>query len=170
MKKGRRSIRLRDFDYSQPGAYFVTICALDRECLFGDVVGGKVTLNELGIIVAETWQWLERQYEYVVLDEWVVMPNHLHGVIVITDCRGGSRTAPTGTAVCEPPLRVWVNQNAIRWGVRYIREFVQHPQCVAAGWMWGGSAIIAFCCIIQVGKVRIPFFTQSNQWVVQGGR
>ena len=112
MKKGRRSIRLQDYDYSQPGAYYVTICALDRKCLFGDVRGGKMALNELGEIVAESWQWLERQYEHVEIDEWVVMPNHLHGIIVITDCRdgsrgdepcldesgrGGSRTAPTGS-------------------------------------------------------------------------
>jgi REP element-mobilizing transposase RayT len=96
LKKGRRSIRLHDYDYSQPGAYFVTICALDRECLFGDVRCGKMALNELGKIVAESWQWLERQYEYVVLDEWVVMPNHLHGIVVITDCRGGSRTCGMG--------------------------------------------------------------------------
>jgi REP element-mobilizing transposase RayT len=103
LKKGRRSIRLQDYDYSQPGAYFVTICALDRECLFGDVRCGKMALNELGEIVAESWQWLERQYEYVEMDEWVVMPNHLHGIIVIMDfgddsCTGGSRTARTRTA------------------------------------------------------------------------
>ena len=53
-----------------------------------------MALNELGEIVAESWQWLERQYEHVEMDEWVVMPNHLHGIIMITDCRGGSRTAP----------------------------------------------------------------------------
>jgi len=76
LKKGRRSIRLQDYDYSQPGAYFVTVCALDRGCLFGDVRGGIMALNELGEIVAESWQWLERQYEYVKIDEWVVMPNH----------------------------------------------------------------------------------------------
>ncbi len=56
-----------------------------------------MALNEFGEIVAESWQWLEWQYEHVEIDEWVVMPNHLHGIIVITDCRGGSRTAPTGS-------------------------------------------------------------------------
>ena len=60
LKKGRRSIRLRDYDYSQPGAYLITICALDRERLFGDFRDGKVALNKLGEIVAEAWQWLER--------------------------------------------------------------------------------------------------------------
>ncbi len=97
LKKGRRIIRLQGYDYSQPGAYFVTICVQNRECLFGDVRRGKMVLNELGEIVAESWQWLERQYEHVEMDEWVVMPNHLHGIMVIKDCRGGSRTAPTGS-------------------------------------------------------------------------
>ncbi len=55
-----------------------------------------MALNELGEIVAESWQWLERQYEHVEMDEWVVMPNHLHGIIMITDCRGGSRTGGMG--------------------------------------------------------------------------
>jgi len=96
-KRRRRSIRLRDYDYSQPGAYFATICTKDRQCLFGDVIGGEMRLNEFGQIVEYCWEWLENQYEYVELDAYVVMPNHLHGIILIMDDRrrGGSRTAPT---------------------------------------------------------------------------
>jgi putative transposase len=95
----RRSIRLKGYDYSRPGAYFITIVAQDRACLFGKVVDGVMHLSEVGQIVAESWQWLAAQYDYVTLDAWVVMPNHLHGIIVITDQggddggRGGSRTA-----------------------------------------------------------------------------
>jgi putative transposase len=85
----RRSIRLRGHDYTRAGAYFVTICVQNRECLFGNVVDGNVRLNGLGRIAAECWEWLAEQYFYVELDEWVVMPNHLHGIIVIH-----SRTAP----------------------------------------------------------------------------
>jgi REP element-mobilizing transposase RayT len=94
----RRSIRLKGYDYSQPGAYFITICTQDRACLFGEVVGGEMRLNEAGRIVADAWQWLDVRYDYVELDEWVVMPNHLHGIIVIVDdiCRGGSRTDGRG--------------------------------------------------------------------------
>jgi len=91
----RRSIRLRGYDYSQPGKYSVTICTLDKEHLFGEVVEGEMHRNELGEYVALCWGWLPRQYPYVDLDEWIVMPNHLHGILVITDRRGGSRTAPT---------------------------------------------------------------------------
>ncbi|MDA8433183.1 MAG: hypothetical protein M0Z60_09510, partial [Nitrospiraceae bacterium] len=94
----RRSIRLKGYDYSEAGAYFVTICAKDRECLFGDIVDGEIRLNERGHIAGDSWEWLSRQYGYVDIDEWVVMPNHLHGILIINgDCRGGSRTAPTET-------------------------------------------------------------------------
>ncbi len=79
------SLRLKGYDYTQPGAYFVTICTQNRECLFGEIVGGIVKLNEYGNIVAQSWQWLQQQYSYVELDTWVIMPNHLHGIIVITD-------------------------------------------------------------------------------------
>ena len=92
----RRSIRLKGYDYTQAGAYFVTIVTQGRECLFGEIVEGEVRLNPLGEIVGESWRWLGMQYDYVELDEWRIMPNHLHGIIVIIDDgRGGSRTAPT---------------------------------------------------------------------------
>jgi putative transposase len=100
----RRSIRLRGYDYSQAGAYFVTIVAWQREMLFGEIVnreppnGGDVILNDFGKIVSEKWIWLETQYEYVELGAWVVMPNHFHGILIIHDNdRGGSRPAPTPT-------------------------------------------------------------------------
>jgi REP element-mobilizing transposase RayT len=91
----RRSIRIKGYDYSQAGAYFVTIVAWQREMLFGEIVGGEMILNDFGKIVAEKWQWLETQYEYVELGAWVIMPNHHHGILLIHDGRGGSRTAPT---------------------------------------------------------------------------
>jgi REP element-mobilizing transposase RayT len=91
----RRSIRLQGYDYSQAGAYFVTICTQNRQCLFGEIVAGEMRLNDAGLIIADSWEWLSRQYGYLGLDEWIVMPNHIHGIIVIADgCRGGSRTAP----------------------------------------------------------------------------
>ncbi|MBL8076945.1 MAG: hypothetical protein JNM55_03205 [Anaerolineales bacterium] len=96
----RRSIRLKGYDFSQAGAYFVTIVAWQREMLFGDIVNGKMVLNDFGKTVSEKWQWLETQYEYVELGVWIVMPNHFHGILVIRDDgRGGSRSAPT------PPIK-----------------------------------------------------------------
>jgi putative transposase len=94
-KHHRRSIRLMEYDYAQAGGYFVTICTQDRACVLGEIVAGAVLLNELGHIVGESWRWLEQQHGYIKLDQWVVMPNHLHGIILIKDGEGGSRTAPT---------------------------------------------------------------------------
>ena len=93
----RRSIRLKGYDYRQPGAYFVTICVDRRQCLFGDVVDGHMILNQYGMVVADTYQWLCQHYSYLHTDEWIVMPNHFHAVMVITDKsrRGVSRNAPT---------------------------------------------------------------------------
>ena len=86
---------MKGYDYSQAGAYFVTIVAWQREMLFGEIVDGKMALNEMGKIVSEKWQWLEAQYEYVELGISVAMPNHFHGILVIHDLgRGGSRSAP----------------------------------------------------------------------------
>jgi REP element-mobilizing transposase RayT len=79
--------------------YFVTICTYQKQCLFGDIINGQMQLNQYGSIVAQTYQWLSQRYPYVCLDEWIIMPNHLHGIMVLTDtpCRGDSRTAPTST-------------------------------------------------------------------------
>src|SRR3989338_8854106 len=88
-KHHRRSIRLSGYDYSQAGAYFVTICTQNRQCLFGEIVDGKMRLNEYGWVVAKCWEWLGWQYQHVDLDGWVVMPNHLHGVIMIGDVGTG---------------------------------------------------------------------------------
>ena len=98
----RRSIRLPDYDYTQAGAYFVTMVVRDRSCLFGEIANGEVQLNETGMLVVDTWEWLATQYAYVTLDEYVVMPNHLHGIIVIDTRRGGSRTAPTMPSKRKP--------------------------------------------------------------------
>ena len=101
----RRSIRLKGYDYTRAGAYFITICTQDRACLFGDIVVGEMRLNGMGRIVDDTWRWLEHQYDYVEIAEYVVMPNHLHGIIVMGDVhgRGGSRTAPTGATPKTAP-------------------------------------------------------------------
>jgi REP element-mobilizing transposase RayT len=81
----RRSIRLPGHDYTQPGAYFITICTHQRQCLFGDVVDGALQLNELGQIVAEEWQKSAQIRREIELDDFVVMPNHLHGIIWICE-------------------------------------------------------------------------------------
>jgi putative transposase len=88
-KHHRRSIRLKGYDYTQPGAYFITICTQGRECLFGEIIDGEMHLNEAGQIVVQTWQDLPNHISNVQLDAFVVMPNHVHGIIIITDHAGG---------------------------------------------------------------------------------
>jgi putative transposase len=79
----RQSIRLREFDYSQNGAYFVTICTARRLCLLGDIQDGEMRLSPVGQVVRLRWQDLPRHALGLTLDLWVVMPNHLHGIIVL---------------------------------------------------------------------------------------
>ena len=81
----RRSIRLKEYDYDQPGAYFVTICTHRRECLLGDVVEGNILLNKQGKIVEEQWRISVNIRREIELDEFVVMPNHVHAIVAIRD-------------------------------------------------------------------------------------
>ena len=88
----RSSIRLKDYDYAKPGAYFVTICVRKQECLLGSVINGEMKLNFYGNIVSKVWQCLFREYPYVHLDEWQIMPNHLHGIFVLRDYKKESQS------------------------------------------------------------------------------
>ncbi|MBI1885187.1 MAG: transposase [Chloroflexi bacterium] len=103
-ERHRRSIRLPGYDYSQAGAYFVTLCTQGRECLFGNVIDGQATLNSLGEIVHACWADLPRHYSHVALDAFVVMPNHVHGIILLadTDVGAGFKPALTKPAPTKP--------------------------------------------------------------------
>ncbi len=82
-KHHRRSIRLKGYDYSQPGTYFVTICTQDHCCLFGDIINGNIQLNNAGKMVNNWWNQLTHKYKNVEFDKYIVMPNHLHGLIIV---------------------------------------------------------------------------------------
>ena len=84
-QKRRRSIRLPDYDYAQTGAYFVTICTYDRLCLLGEILGCEMALTRAGQVVLECWNDLANHYSHVETGEFIVMPNHVHGIIVLTD-------------------------------------------------------------------------------------
>ena len=90
----RRSIRLKGYDYSQAGAYFITICTHNRECLFGEIIEGQMHLNEIGKIVESEWLKTAEIRDEVELDAFTVMPNHVHGIIVITG--NSSPSEPVG--------------------------------------------------------------------------
>jgi len=79
----RRSLRLGNYDYSQGGAYFVTICTQDRVLRFGRIVDGQMELNATGTMIQGVWGRLNEHYAGLEVDEFVVMPNHLHGILVL---------------------------------------------------------------------------------------
>jgi len=81
----RRSIRLKGYDYSQPGYYFVTICTKNRECLFGHIEGDAMLMNDAGLVLELAWNDIPNHYPNISLDAFIVMPNHVHGIIVIND-------------------------------------------------------------------------------------
>jgi putative transposase len=80
-KHHRRSIRLKGFDYSRSAVYFVTICVQNRECLFGTISQNRMLLNDAGKMVSAEWLTLPKRFPAIILDEFVVMPNHFHGLI-----------------------------------------------------------------------------------------
>jgi REP element-mobilizing transposase RayT len=84
-KHHRRSIRLPGYDYSSAGAYFVTLCTYGRDCLFGAVDGGTVRLNDYGLVARDEWLRTGEVRAEIELDAFVVMPNHIHGIVLITD-------------------------------------------------------------------------------------
>jgi len=94
----RTSLRLQGYDYAQAGMYFVTICAYEHKCLFGEIVDGEMRLNDKGRIVLECWNDLPQHYENLVLDYFTIMPNHVHGIMALLDIPvvgAGLKPAPT---------------------------------------------------------------------------
>ena len=99
----RRSVRLPDPDYTEPGAYFVTLCARDRRCVFGEVTLDGVRLTQVGEIVTQEWLRSADLRAEVELDAFVVMPNHIHGTVVISDISPQSHRSPRAHG--RAPLR-----------------------------------------------------------------
>ena len=103
----RRSIRLRGYDYSQIGQYFITICAYEMRNVFGRIANGTVLLSVVGRIAIDCWRDIPQHFAHVELDAFVIMPNHLHGILTIRRCHAtqspGSIEDGHG---CPVPLRV----------------------------------------------------------------
>ncbi len=92
----RRSVRLRGYDYSQAGLYFVTICVKDRVAAFGTVMDGNMYLSEKGEIAQHVWNGLPERFPYLEIDDFVIMPDHVHGILVIPfDVDMGETVMPT---------------------------------------------------------------------------
>jgi len=94
----RHTVRLPHYDYRRAGGYFVTICSHQRACIFGDIHEGNVSLSPIGRIVEWAWQNLPEHHPQVVLDEFIIMPNHVHGILLFSDSK-------EDTAGCVPTQR-----------------------------------------------------------------
>lgn len=136
-KHHRCSIRLPEYDYSQPGAYFVTIVAWHRECLFGEVAGGEMLLSKFGLVAKQQWEKLPNRFTNIELGASMIIPNHMHGIIVIMAGRGTaenlkglgdepSRRAPTHEQFQKPvkgsiPTIVRSYKSAVSYRINLIR-------------------------------------------------
>lgn len=98
----RHSIRLPGYDYSLAGAYFVTIVTQGRVCLFGSVVQGEMMLNDIGRLIEHRWHEIPPHFPNVQLDAFVIMPNHIHGIIIITGVGAGLVPAQSDSAGLVP--------------------------------------------------------------------
>ncbi len=119
----RRSVRLPNHDYSSAGAYFVTICTRNRECLFGSVVNGVMVLNDAGRTAESYWRETPEHYPDVMADVYVVMPNHVHGILVIKNGVGANNYSPLRNRPCGTSRTVGAIVRGYKIGVtKWMRE------------------------------------------------
>ncbi len=101
-KHNRRSLRLHGYDYTQAGAYFVTICVQNRHGAFGKVIDGIMRPSPIGEVAHRVWQEIPDHFTHVTLDAFVVMPNHVHGIVFIVD---------------DDAIRHYIHENPLRWHI-----------------------------------------------------
>ncbi|MDR6195380.1 transposase [Siphonobacter sp. SORGH_AS_0500] len=116
----RRSIRLKGYDYSQAGLYFITICVQNRECLFGEILKGELFLNEAGQMVVSQWSALPERFKNIVLHEFVVMPNHFHAILEIETVGA--------TLVVASSAKNWRSFNGKLWQRNYWEHIIRNEQ------------------------------------------
>ena len=137
-KHRRRSIRLPEYDYSQPGACYVMIVAWHRECLFGEVLSGEMTLSKFGLVAKQQWEKLTKRFPNIKLGAFIIMPNHMHGIILIISGRGTagnrddldgepSRRAPTREGFQKPvkgsvPSMIRSYKSAVAYRINLMRQ------------------------------------------------
>ena len=142
----RRSIRLKGYDYSQAGLYFITICIQDRECFFGNIVNGEMILNDAGKMADNEWGKIPDRFINVQLHEHIVMPNHFHAIMEIVGATlvvapDGTTVAPVGTTVA-PGNEIVGNENGQPQGIAPTK-----PKTV-------GDIVGAFQSIVTVEYIR----------------
>jgi putative transposase len=122
----RRSLRLPGYDYSQAGAYFITVCTHNRKIFFGEVLNDDMRLNEFGMLVKHTWDNLPRHYGGIELDAFIVMPNHVHGIIILADEPEMRRTISEIVRGFKTFSARNVNERCGRRGALWRRGYYEH--------------------------------------------
>lgn len=100
----RRSIRLKGYDYTKEGMYFITICCHQHKCWFGEIENENIILNDYGLIAHNQWADLSTRFSNIELDEFVIMPNHVHGIIIINSSGSGASPDPTNPNTKNPTI------------------------------------------------------------------
>lgn len=150
----RRSIRLQGYDYSQSGAYFVTICTFQRQHLFGEVNDGEMQLNVTGQIVSAIWQKIPKHFPNVELDEFILMPEHLHGIIIISEQDDKSHSLATiiqnfKSVSTRRINKITQNSGVSIWQRNYHERIVRSDQ--------------------ELDRLRQYMLTNPENWKVVGG-
>ncbi|MFA4834052.1 MAG: transposase [Patescibacteria group bacterium] len=119
--KNRKLNRLKDYNYAQDGWYFVTICAKNREYFFGKIINGEMRLSKIGKTAEKFWQEIVIHFPDVKLDEFIIMPNHIHGIIIIENPVAVGNKNVGNKNFCSLPNR---NNNycSPRWQTRWARS------------------------------------------------
>jgi putative transposase len=136
----RKSIRLKGYDYSQQGMYFVTVCTHDHHFLFGQIAEERMILNNAGRFANKCWLEIPEHFPHVALDEFIVMPNHIHGIVIINDTNvGANNYSPLQKNIFRSPYRTigsiirgfkigvtkWFRKNANTYNV-WQRNYYEH--------------------------------------------
>jgi putative transposase len=115
----RQSIRLKGYDYSRAGAYFITVCVQQRESLFGEILDGVMKVNPAGQMVERWWRELPRKFPSLVIDDSIVMPNHFHGVLFLN---GAQTSEASGSALPVGNTMDWFKTMTTNEYIRGVKE------------------------------------------------
>jgi putative transposase len=114
MKQHHKNVRLPHYDYSSVGSYFVTVAVEGRACCLARISGERHERTDMGEAVVRGWQWLAEQYSYVVLDEFIVMPNHFHGILIIEEQEPAGARLSLGRLISAFKARTTRDINRLR--------------------------------------------------------
>ena len=139
-KHHRRSIRLKGFDYSRSAVYFVTVCVQNRESLFGTISQNRMLLNDAGKMVSAEWLALPCRFPSIILDEFVAMPNHFHGIIYILpdsidrpplgEIIGAFKSITTNSYIAGVNTTNWQPFNKRLWQRNYYEQIVRNDSAL----------------------------------------